>query len=225
MRIKKPKYGIIIVGLMAGIFSGCSFGTPKITEDPMAIYTLAAGTVAAQLTGTAAMLPTMTETSLPTQTPEPSPTPKRERHTETLPALTESVETLVATSTQVLGFPTNTPVSQVSGDSAAFGSQSPADNTVFETDKEFTLMISMINNGSTTWNTEYKMVFQSGAPLSSVKEVSCSRESTKPMQTCDFYIAAKTPINPGKYISRYWLVNAQGAKMPGGEVYFSFEVK
>jgi len=220
--LKKTMTKTILFLVAAALLAGCSLGAPKETEDPMIIYTLAAGTVAAQLTGTAAMLPTSTETPLPTDTPEPTATSVPP--TATLPAVTQGTPA-TATVTQAAGWPTSTPVSQVSGDSAAFGSQTPADNTVFSTDEEITLMISMINNGSTTWNTEYTMVFQSGAQIAFNNATNCSRETTKPMETCDFYIVGKTPINPGKYISRFWLVNPQGAKLPGGEVYFSFEVK
>jgi len=224
MLTKIPLKSLLVVTALVTILAGCSLGAPKATEDPMAIYTLAAGTVAAQLTGTAAMLPSATETSLPTDTPEPTAAPTEVPPTATLQAVTLG-PAVTATSTQAAGWPTSTPVSQVTGDSAAYGSQSPADNTVFSTDEEITLMISMINNGSTTWNTEYKMVFQSGAQISFNNSTPCSRETTKPMETCDFYIVGKTPINPGKYISRFWLVNPQGIKLPGGEVYFSFEVK
>lgn len=222
MLTRKPLRKIILLILAASLLAGCSFGALKETEDPMAIYTLAAGTVAAQLTGTAAMLPTQTETPQPTDTPEPTATSVPP--TATLPAITQGAAA-TATLAQTAGWPTSTSVSQVSGDSAAYGSQTPADNSVFSTDEEITLMISMINNGSTTWNSEYKMVFQSGAQIAFINATPCSRETTKPMETCDFYIVGKTPINPGKYISRFWLVNPQGVKLPGGEVYFSFEVK
>lgn len=222
MFTKTPVKILLVVTALVMFLAGCSLGAPKETEDPMAIYTLAAGTVAAQLTGTAAMLPTATETPVPTNTAEPTATSVPP--TATLPAITQA-PAVTSAATQAAGLPTSTTVSQVSGDSATYASQSPADNTVFSTDEEITLMISMRNNGTTTWNADYQMVFQSGAQISFNNATPCSRESTKPMETCDFYIVGKTPINPGKYLSRFWLVNPQGVKLPGGEVYFSFEVK
>lgn len=229
MKFRKPFIGLFFMMIVVSLLASCSFGTAKSTEDPMLIYTQAQQTVAAQLTGTAAMMPTATETPLPTNTPEPTATETMLPPSPTLPALTitgeSGIPTTVATATIGSVYPTSTSVSQKTGDSAAYGTQSPADNSTFGRDEEFTLVINMINNGTTTWTSDYKMVFQSGTPLSAISQIPCSRETTKPMETCDFYIAAKTPLDPGKYISRFWLYNAQGAKIPGGEVYFSFIVQ
>jgi hypothetical protein len=229
MKIKKPFFGLFFLMIVASLLASCSFGTDKSTEDPMLIYTQAQQTVAAQLTGTAAMLPTATETVLPTNTLEPTATETTIPPSPTLPALTTTsgsgAPTAAATTPTGAVYPSSTSVSQKTGDYAAFGTQSPADNSTFGRDEEFTLIINMINNGTTTWTSDYKMVFQSGTPLSAISQIPCSRDTTKPMETCDFYIAAKTPLDPGKYISRFWLYNAQGAKIPGGEVYFTFIVQ
>ncbi len=229
MKIKKPIYGLMVISLFAGLLSGCSFGQPKVTEDPMAIYTMAAATVGAQLTGTAAMLPTSTETPQPTETMEPTATQTEALPSPTLPVISVTAgtgaPTLAVSATKGAAIATSTSVVQKSGDFAAYGSQSPKDGSIFSTDEEFVLMISMVNNGTTTWNKEYKMVFQSGTQVANAGQTACSKEATKPMESCDFYMAATAPINTGKYISRFWLVNAQGVKIPGGEVYFSFEVQ
>ena len=229
MKIKKPFFGLLLLIVVVSLLASCSLGTAKTTEDPMLIYTQAQQTVAAQLTGTAAMMPTVTETPLPTNTPEPTAPETLVPPSPTLPVLTTTsgsgAPTAAITATTGAVYPTSTQISQKTGDSAAYGTQSPADNSTFGRDEEFTLVINMINNGTTTWTSDYKMVFQSGTPLSAISQIPCSRDTTKPMETCDFYIAAKTPLDPGKYISRFWLYNAQGAKIPGGEVYFTFIVQ
>ncbi|MEN6524427.1 MAG: NBR1-Ig-like domain-containing protein [Anaerolineaceae bacterium] len=229
MRTKKPFFGLFLLLMIAAILTGCSFGAAKPSEDPMLIYTQAQQTVAAQLTGTAAMMPAATETPLPTNTVEPTATATTVPPSPTLPVLSTTSTTgspvVAATATTGSSIPTSTSISQKTGDSAAYGTQSPADNSTFGRDEEFTLIINLINNGTTTWTADYKLVFQSGTPLSAISQIPCSRDTTKPMETCDFYIAAKTPLDPGKYISRYWLYNSQGVKIPGGEVYFSFVVQ
>ncbi len=214
--MKKHMSFILAAAVLSLLIASCG-AKPAEKADPMLVYTQAAETVSFQLTSTALFLPAATETPVPTSTPEATAT--EVPATATQPAVQPTV---VAQPVQP---PTATPVIQQSGDAARWDSQSPVDGTSMGTGVEFQFMVSMLNTGSTTWTNKYQMTYTGGTSLSGATAFPCSRASTKPGEKCDFYLAAKSPMDPGKHTARYWLVNAQGVKIPGGEVYFNFEVK
>lgn len=221
--MKNTKVVLILLISLIIILTSCNPDNRAPTADPMAIYTQAAETVAAQLTSTALASPA-TETPAPTPTAPPTEVPPTQTPViaTSAPAVVPTLPAIAPTATQAAAAPTT--IVQQSGDAARWDSQSPVDGTVMEGNKGFQFMVSMLNTGSTTWSNSYSMAYLSGVQLGAAI-FPCSRESTKPGEKCDFYLAATTPIDKGKYTSRYWMINPQGAKIPGGEIYFNFEVK
>ena len=207
---KQSMLGLIFVLAV----SACAPATP--TVDPYLVYTQAAETVAVQLSQTAAAMPTATETPLPTETPIP-PTDTPAVPTDT----PEPLFTLPPQPTIPAIQPTATS-GQKLGDHASYGSQIPADGSKFSPTKEFRVMFSLVNDGTTTWKPDYRLVYFDGAQISTTKSIECGR-STKPGEKCEFYFNAVAPPNPGKYTSRWKLVNDQGTFIY--EVYLTIVVE
>ncbi len=229
------KTGTIIVLMGLFLLSACGAAkTPEAVQDPNAIYTQAAQTVQAQLSATAAMLPTSTytleptATELPTETPEPStatPAPQTTLPTLSAPGSesTPAAPGIVATATTAAPlFATSTTVAQQAGDHGTWVGNVPADGSTFSKGESFTFVFRIMNTGTTTWTTDYKVVFLGGTGLSSETVVPLNAV-TKPGEVGEFYTKVFAPLEAGKYKSNWKLVNPQGAFIY--EVYFAFNIK
>lgn len=69
------------------------------------------------------------------------------------------------------------------------------------------------NNGNTTWNTNYQLVFSSGSQLSGPAAVSLPH-SVAPGQTVDVSVTLTAPVNAGKYRG-YWMLKSDTGQLFG----------
>ncbi len=227
--------GILAILLGLIVLSACSTPTtPEAVQDPNAIYTQAALTVQAQLSATAAVLPTSTPTMEPTATEMPSPTPEPATATptvqETLPTLAAPGSDTnpagpgtAATATQAPAlFATSTTLAGQAGDHGQWVGNIPADGTTFSKGEHFSFVFRIMNTGTTTWTKDYKLVFLSGTGLSSETVVPLDKV-TKPGEVGEFYTDVFAPFEAGSYKSNWKLVNPQGAFIY--EVYFAFKIQ
>lgn len=173
---------LIIALLVMGITSACALPfTIQRTEDVIA--SAVAQTVQAVKTEIAptetAILPTQTETSIPTPTPWPTAT--------TAPAAA----------------PTATPRPC---NRAVFISETIPDGTSFAAGQTFTKSWRLRNDGTCTWNADYRLVFSSGDQMSGPNAVKLGKV-VKPGEQVDFTIDLKAPSKAGTYTG-YWRVQA-----------------
>ncbi len=71
------------------------------------------------------------------------------------------------------------------------------------------------NNGTTTWTTNYKLVFVSGTQMSSVSSVNLPY-NVAPGQTVDISVQMTAPTNTGSFKSEWMLVNEAGTRFGVG---------
>ncbi len=173
---------VILMVILAIVLPACGAGNTSPTLTPIgieAIYTSAAQTLVAQLTGTAAALPPATPTLTATATGTTTPT---------LAA--------VATQTQAAGtVPT-------SGNSGAVG----CNNSLFITDvtipdkqvvapgQAFTKTWRVQNTGSCAWNSNYKLTFLSGDVMSGA--ATAISQTVNVSATADISVSLIAPIQP-----------------------------
>lgn len=219
--MRKPLRALILILAAAGlaILPACGAATPVApTTDPNMIYTQAVMTVEAGLTQTAAAQPTSTPTLEPTETPQPSPTlpppPTQTPISETQPAQTATTQSQRPAATEAA---VNRP-----GDHAAWQSQSPRDGSSFSAGDQFTLMFSLLNSGTTTWTTGYRMTWVGGSELAAAHSFALTKD-VKPGEKGEFYFASFAPQKTGAHKSVFYLYNSGGASFY--EVYFTFNVK
>ncbi len=240
--LKRKIFTGLIINLVF-VLSACS---AEPTQDPALVYTQAAQTVEAQLTGTALAKPsdTATPTQIPTRPPTSTPATvglptlpplgTMPAFDSTLqPTLPQPPETGVTSTTGVLfpsalptlqstmPQPTATPKKSYSGDHATFQYQVPADGQTFAPGAEFLLSWGFLNDGTTTWNPDYRLVFLGGTVITNVSSVA-GPASTPPGQKAEYNVWAKLPSEPGSYITRWKLVNPAGVYLT--EVYFAFKI-
>lgn len=232
MKSTQWKYFGGLILMVGGIFlAACGPSVPTTpTTDPAAVYTQAAETVQANLTLTAAAMPTSTPTIEPTATLEPTAT-----ITPTVPELNSTVmpgganPTLpgvpaVPAATRPALAPSPTTGSGTSGrvgDVAEYQYQIPTDGSTFDRAEQFTLIFGVKNSGTTTWTTDYKLVFLGGKQLSEVTVIPVTTP-VAPGSKYEFSTAARAPQEAGSYITRWKLVNNNGAFLL--EVYLAFKV-
>ena len=71
------------------------------------------------------------------------------------------------------------------------------------------------NNGTTTWTTNYKLVFVSGTQMASVSSVNLPY-TVAPGQTVDISVQMTAPTAAGSYKSEWMLVNESGTRFGVG---------
>ncbi|HTX79398.1 MAG TPA: NBR1-Ig-like domain-containing protein [Longilinea sp.] len=170
-----------VVALIAILVVACNLpllGTPAPTEQPMTVETVVALTLAAQNPGSAQAPSGDTQVpTAPTNTPPPTSTP--------LPTAT-----LYPTYTSI---PTYTPIPC---NTAGFVSDiTIPDNTTMTPGQSFTKTWRIRNNGSCTWSTSYKVVFDSGDSMSGPASFNLPG-SVAPNQTIDISVDLKAPTTP-----------------------------
>jgi hypothetical protein len=209
--------GLMII-ILAVSLSACGPSAPaEPTIDPNMIKTEAVQTAFAQMTLEAIMnpsvTPTATATALPTSTTAP---------TFTATAATQVALPGVATKAVALPGVAPQPASGLApvstGDKAEWVSQSPVDGykIYLKTDesavRNFDLIWTVKNIGTTTWNTTYKARYFSGAKFfNEVTEVKFRDASVPPGGTTNIIIDVTCPSAAGTYLTTWVLSNPDGA--------------
>lgn len=227
MMTKKFLTRLMLGGLIL-VLAACNAAPVEPTVDANVIYTQAAQTVEAQLTLTAAAQPTATATPEPTATPEATATPE-------LPTATPTLDPTALALTPLSGSPTAAvlvPPTQAAaptqesgpkpGDNATFLYNVPGDGTKFTPREEFLFAVGWKNSGTTTWNSNYGMVYLGGTLIATYTSIKMDKD-VKPGEKYEFNMRMYAPEKPGKYITRWKLVNPQGVYM--NEFYFQFVVE
>lgn len=183
--MKKTLFAIFLI--VALVLSGCNLPTP--TADTDAAKTLAAQTVVAILTQTAAAGGNATPTPTETLTPEGSPTP-------TLTATASPTPTVTGTAapTDKVSFVTDVTV---------------PDGTQFVAGDTFTKTWRLKNTGTSTWTTGYALVFESGDAMGYTAPVYFT-SNVAPNQTVDVSVDLVAPASAGNYTGNFKLRNAAG---------------
>lgn len=197
MRIKNLLLPVALTLLL--VLTACNFplaNRPEEDEED-ALATAVAQTVAVLAT------PTLPESALPTpQAGEPLQ-PTKETPGSTPGAPNPATDTL----------PCNR---------ALFVGETIPDDTEFDGGQAFTKSWTLKNDGTCTWNTKYKLVFDSGDAMGAPASVSLTR-SVAPKDQVTIEVPLKAPANPGTYTG-FWRMQAEdGEKF--SQVFVRIQVK
>ena len=197
--MKNKTNSIILITILTSILiTSCGNAEePAPTIDPVEVMTQVAGTVQAEVTQAAMLVPTATM-------PAPIPTAPLPIPTSALP---------VPTAPSVLPTAPSTGIPQQSPDDAIWVAdiESP-DGTIFEPDERFTRVMRIENTGTTTWNTEYSLVYWDGQPImcDETDNIQYLQQSVDPGMQIDFSIRCTAPTAYGNYSNYYKLINDEG---------------
>lgn len=190
---------MFLIGLslsLAVIIVGCG-AAPEVapTLDPVVVMTDVAGTVQADITKAALLTPSATIAPPPTSTPLPVPT---------LPVLTVPTN---STNLPAAGQPIVTP------DNATWIAdiESP-DGTIFEGGDRFTRKWIIENSGTTTWNTNYRLIYFGGEPIMCDEaDMNINLQQTvEPKNQLTLSVRMTAPGPQGTYRNYFKMVNEKG---------------
>lgn len=91
------------------------------------------------------------------------------------------------------------------------------DNTKLTPGSAFTKTWRLKNDGSCTWSSGYKLVFDRGDAMSGPQEVPLTTGSVAPGQTIDVSVNLTAPANPGSYQGFWKLRNSSGVLFGWGD--------
>jgi hypothetical protein len=200
---------LLFVFLVSISLTACNTVQPVPTQDAIsAIYTEAVSTLNAGATMTAAVVtPTFTETATATITP------------------TSTATATAAISTTAGSGGTN--LSQC--DVAEFVADvTIPDGANVAPGQTFTKTWQIRNDGTCTWNSNYKIVYYSGERLNTSNNYQLTTVNVAPGETLEVSIIMVAPTQAGEYMSNWLLQNSSGLYFgigaSGGVLYVQFVV-
>ncbi|HTX79757.1 MAG TPA: NBR1-Ig-like domain-containing protein [Longilinea sp.] len=211
--------GLIIIAFLAACGSQAP-ATP--TTDPNQVLTAINQVVQTQLAQTQAALPTATPTPEPTATETLVPTQ------ESAASATLALPNLSSTTSSGIVLPSTD--STAGPDDATIDSDiTIPDNTVIEPNHQFTKTWRIKNTGTTTWNSNYRLVYLDGIAISDVPKVLLTPEvalstTVAPGATVDISVVLETPGENGTYKYYFRMLNPDGHFF-GDNLWVQFVVK
>ena len=188
----------LLLGLSVAVLALSACGPRVSTPSPDQMRTYVAETIAFQLTRTEIARPSET----PTPTLAPSPTLASPTATVTFP-------------TAAVGLPTSTvpgpttatpPPPQTGVDAGVWTYSNPADGSNIEHDKKFTVVVTLMNTGTTTWNTSYYIMHTGGPAMGAPTKINMPYE-VPPNMSVQISIDFTAPSEPGAVKSEWVIVN------------------
>ncbi len=195
---------LAVCGLLALVLAACGPGnanaTPTMSVD--AIYTAAYTTLIAQQATQLALTP-------PTNTPKPTKEP-------TLAPPPSPIATLAPIGTPTVGGASS------ACDSAVFVSDvTIPDNTVVDPGKKFVKTWRLLNKGSCTWTTSYKLAFNDGDQMGGAD--SFVTVPVAPGAVSDLSVTLTAPNTNGTYKGNWQMQNASNQSF-GNIIYVQVKV-
>lgn len=86
---------------------------------------------------------------------------------------------------------------------------SVSDNTAIKPGEFFTKVWQVLNTGTCTWNTDYRLVFIGGEPMQAAETIQLPHE-VKPQETVDLRVSLIAPETPDFYENRWMLQDPDG---------------
>ena len=177
--------------------------TPTPTADVNAIYTIAAETVIAELTATAAVV---TPTLPASQTPLPAEETATPVPTSTLPTATPTL-TPSATPTASIT-PEASPTDEFCDNAAWVADVSVQDGTEMAPGQAFEKTWRIENTGTCTWDEGYKIGFGYGEEMNG--QARALEFAVAPNEEIEVTVVFSAPLSAGGYQSYWRMVNPAG---------------
>lgn len=194
----RNKLTILLLGLSMAVLALSACGPRVSTPSPDQMQTYVAETIAAQLTRTEIARPS--ETPTPTLAPTPTVAP---------------VTATMAVPTAAVGLPTSTvagqatatlPPAQTGVDAGVWTFSTPADGANIQAGGKFTVVVTLMNTGTTTWNTSYYIMHTDGSAMGAATKINMPYD-VPPNMSVQITIEFTAPTEIGKVKSDWMIVN------------------
>lgn len=210
------KITIFVVSLLFVLLlvAGCS--KPSKEEEESIMSTAVAETLSVGKTRTAIARPTDTPIPSPTMIPTSTQVPTIAQPTMDMTAIYGITQSPAPVLTQAVATPTTAVAAKERADWAR---SVPADGTLFDRGTKFKVQVTIVNNGNTTWSTEYYIQHVDG-PTMSAKTKWFMPAEIPPTKAANFEIEFTGPNEPGTYRSNWAVYNANNVVI--GSFYFEY---
>lgn len=188
----------LLLGLSVAVLALSACGPRVNTPSPDQMQTYVAETIAAQLT--------RTEIARPSETPTPTLAP-----TPTVAPVTPTV----AVPTAAVGVPTSTvagpatatpPPAQTGVDAGVWTYSNPVDGSNIKAGGKFSVVVTLMNTGTTTWNTSYYIMHTGGPAMGAATKINMPYD-VPPNMSVQLTIEFTAPTETGKVKSDWMIVN------------------
>jgi len=203
--IQKSYSPFVFIGIVFILaLSACgSPEAPAPTLDMNAAFTLVAGTIAAEYTQTALVMPTATNTPEPTVTPLASSTsPPLDIITPTLPALT------ITPTVSFVSMYTNPATANGCYNAALVQDVTVPSGSEYDPGDKFTKTWRLINTGTCDWTADFKIKFVGGKLFGSDTEK--IRQRVAVGNTADISLDMVAPAGSGTVVSNWQMETNEG---------------
>ena len=197
MTRNKLMKSLLVLSVAVLALSAC--GSREKTPSPDQMKTYVAETISVQLT--------RTEVARPSATPSPTLAPTA---TMAPPTATSSVPTAA------VGVPTNSdatratatqPASQTGTDAGVWTNSNPADGSNIASGGKFTVIVTLMNTGTTTWTTDYYITYTDGSAMGATSDIMMPY-AVPPNMSVQLTVEFTAPSSTGKVTSNWMIVNA-----------------
>lgn len=194
----RQKLTKLILGLCVCVLALSACGSRVSTPSPDQMRTFVAETISVQLT--------RTEIARPTATPTPTLAP-----TATMAPPTSTV----SVPTAAVGQPTGTlpgqatatkPPAQTGVDGGVWTYSTPADGSTIAAGGKFSVVVTLMNTGTTTWNTSYYIVHTDGPSMGATGKINMPYD-VPPNMSVQLTIEFTAPSETGKVQSNWMIMN------------------
>lgn len=188
----------LLLGLSAAVLALSACGPRVSTPSPDQMRTYVAETIAVQLT--------RTEIARPSETPTPTLAP-----TATMAPPTATV----AVPTAAVGLPTGTttapatatlPPAQTGVDAGVWTYSNPVDGSNVAAGGKFNVVVTLMNTGTTTWNTSYYIMHTDGPAMGAAAKINMPYD-VPPNMSVQITIEFTAPAETGKVQSNWMIAN------------------
>ena len=196
----KKIFEIWLLISLAVIIAGCK-PSPEATPtlDPVVVMTQVAGTIQAEITQAALLTPSATLPPPPTSTPF------------SVPAL--PIPLAPTSPAGAIGQPAAGGLPAVTPDNATWiADVETPDGTIFEAGDRFTRIFKIENSGTTTWNTDYRLIYFDGQPIM-CDEADMNinlLQSVDPKSQLTISVRMTAPNTKGTFSNYFKMVNDKG---------------
>lgn len=181
--------------------------------DPVAVFTAAVQTVAAQITQTAAAMPTSTSTPTPEPpTPEATLQPVVPAETNALAAPFTALPAQPVLLASPTAFSLSTPGGPLCDNSIFIADITIPDGTKVKPGEQFKKIWRIQNTGVCTWDDGYELIYSYGDGRfgGGGFSINSKKEFTSPGQVLDVGMMMTAPEKPGTYSSCWQMRNDRG---------------
>lgn len=194
----KNRISKLLLGLSVVILALSACGPRVSTPDPEQMKTFVVETISVQQT--------RTEIARPSETPTPTLAP-----TATLAPPTATV----AVPTAAVGLPTTTvagpatatpPPPQTGVDAGVWTYSVPVDGSTIKAGGKFNVVVTLMNTGTTTWNTSYYIMHSGGPAMGAPTKINMPYD-VPPNMSVQITIEFTAPTDTGKVKSDWVIVN------------------